>query len=821
MPKPTRPDWPTMVSGRLGDGRLIGIDNSLWLYRKVPMSPVADAKTGEKAMQAGVPLHVAYEEIAGLTNLRGKRRNLTRGAYRETHLLLVNIPMLFQPAPGPISTYLSEQFPDAVVDSRVLLFGVKLQASVGNGGFRAAIESVAETFVSGGTPMSDYDNDFAQVDAALGRAGLLPVSNKEIQLANAWWNYGKFSDTPAMFHPDHMHIFSSAQAIAVAEDLGAEACEKWPAMDGTHTLTFASVQDFDLPYVDATDTSAKWVVPLVQSGAAVVSIRALVEPSKVTREELRRQRKGYTDDLQSRHQEGKMDRAELDSKLQELGEVEGIYSEGNGPATLVDVSALVGFDGLVPDMTQMSTVQLTLNTMLYRQQQAWAETMMCSIVRANPNLHDLPAPTVAYSGIPGLNVVGDREGAMVGFTEMDRQPALLSPTAIAKEDTYPLCVVAAASGAGKSMMMLWLADQYARMGRPVVIIDPKMGSDHTLAVEASGGQVASLDDLLSADGVLDPLRFAMSAHDGVEMAASMILTVNPFGTNKLDYEVPLIAALNYGVGQGATCIGQALQMAAQSGNANKDMVQRVFDLAAASAQFRAMVGFDPKTEGLRIMDGITLIKVGRAHLNLPSAGTLPEHLDISQRVSLALVRMMIFGSATALTGRDGVILQDEAWTILNADPKEVERLGRLARSQRVLPILFSQDVSGAIRAGLKGFISRGFVGPIADENEALAALDLFGIEATPARLARIMAPATTDSYGTDEYAAPNWSSMKALRDPRTRETLRGSVWLYSDLAGRVIPVECVIPPAFLKLASTNSTDMDARNAEAAAASRAA
>ena len=814
------PDWPTMVAGRLGDGKLVSINGDVWLYRRVPLSPVAEAKTSEKAMMAGLPINSAYEEVAALTSLRGNRRSMLKSGYRETHLELINIPTIFQPQPGPIAEYLSEQFPTTVVDSRVLLFGVKLQSHVGSGGLRSAIESVAETFISGGTPMSDFDKDYEAVDAALNRAGLSPLSNEDLRLANAWWNHGNFPDTPALFHADHMHIFASSEATGVAESFGAERCNTWPAIIGAHSITFASVQDLELPYVDARDSTSKWVVPLIRSNAAVVSIRALVEPARVTRDELRRQRKGYTDDLNARYKEGKMDRAELDAKINELGEVEGIYSDGNGPTTLVDTSILVGFDGQVTDMTMVAGAQVTLNTMLYRQQQAWAETMICSAVRANPNLHDLPVPTVAFSGIPGLSTVGDPEGALVGFTEGDRQPALLSPTAIAKEDTFPLCVVAAASGAGKSMMLLWWADQYARMGRPVVIIDPKVGSDHSLAVQNSGGQVSSLDDLLSADGILDPLRFAITPHDGIEMASSMILTVNPFGHRKLEFEVPLMAALNYGVANGGTCVGQALMIAHNAGQADPSMVKLLFDLANASPMFRAMVGQDPKSVGLRIADGITLIKVGNAHLNLPTPGALVSEMDLSQRISLAVVRMMLFGAATALTGRDGVILQDEAWTILNTDPKEVERLGRLARSQRVLPILFSQDISGAVRAGLQGFISRGFVGPIADPVEARAALELFGIEETEERMARITAGATTDSYDTNQLAAPNWNSMKALRDPRTREVIRGSVWLYSDLSGRVIPVEASIPPAFLALASTNAGDLDAR-AQAARAALAA
>ncbi len=819
----TRPDYPTMVAGRMQDGRLIGVDQSVWLFKKVPLAPVTEAKTTERALVAALPLVNAYEELAAMTPVRSNRRALTRAQYRDTHALLVNIPTAYRPAPSDIDAYLAEQYEGERVYTRFLLFGVKLQSTVGDGGFQAAINSVTQTLLEGGTPISDYDKDHRQVDAALTRAGLQPMNAQDFRLANSWWNQGRFPDTPTLFHSDHMHVFGSAEATSIVQQIGADQCEAWPPLSDTSTVTFASVQDLDLPFVDAGDSTAQWISPYIRADASIVSIRALVEPAKVTRDELRRNRKQNMDDLHEREREQKMDRAELDEKIGTLEAVENGYASG-GPATLVDASVLMAFDGRIEDMSEMSSANVSLNAMLYRQKSAWAETMLCSNVRANPNRHDLPDTTIAYSGLPSLSTVGDTSGAMVGFTESDRQPALLSPTAVAQEDRTPICVVAAASGAGKSMMMLWLADQFARMGRPCVIIDPKTGSDHSGATNLSGGQVASLDDFISSDGVLDPLRFAITRQDGVDMAASMILSVNPFGTARSDLEVPLISALNFGVGHGATCIGEALRKAAESDSSNQSWQQvyyKVLELANASSQFRAMVGFQPGTEALRIADGITLIKVGKTSLNLPTPGTPMEQTNIPQRVSLALVRMMIFGAATALTGRDGVIFQDEAWTILNADPKEVERLGRLARSQRVLPILFSQDISGAAKAGLAGYISRGFVGPITDPDEALAAMQLFGIEPTPERMARVTASATMDAYGNDELAAPNYNSMKALRDPRTRKVLRGSVWMYSDLSGRVIPVECVIPPEFLRVASTNALDIDEREKAASGMARAA
>src|SRR5699024_7415842 len=137
------------------------------------------------------------------------------------------------------------------------------------------------------------------------------------------------------------------------------------------------------------------------------------------------------------------------------------------------------------------------------------------------------------------------------------------------------------------LTMLNLADQFARAETPVIIIDPKQSSSHHEAVANSGGQVISLDELLSADGVFDPLRFGMSPDTAVDLAASMLQEVNPWGDQRANFEVAANVAIAYGVTRGATSTGQALQMAAAAGKAPKEMVEPVLGLAASNAQFRA------------------------------------------------------------------------------------------------------------------------------------------------------------------------------------------------------------------------------------------
>ncbi|MHB1011219.1 MAG: ATP-binding protein, partial [Propionibacteriaceae bacterium] len=810
----TVPQWPTMIRSRLSDGRLLGVDNSLWLYRAVPMAPVAEARTPEEGVATAVPLMMAMDELAGLTPVRLARRASSRNNYRQVHVLLVNLPQRFVPPSGhPLRDYLATSFPNTPTDRRVLLIGVRLIAKVGGeGGVRRAVDSIAETLTSGGTPLSDFDPDYLAVSSALGRAGLRTPTGEELRLASAWWNEGNAPDVPLLAQVDCLHVFTTTEAARAAHRAGPDA-DLSQLGAGHHTLTFAAVSDLDLPFVSPTDPRAHWVSELVTQGALAVSVRGKVEPTTVTRAELRRQRKRYIDDIRERVAAGKMERAEQSEQEQLLGEVEAVYATG-GPPTLIETSIVVGFNGFVPDMSELSRdLTAHLLPMSYHQRSAMAETMLCSPVRANPHLQDLPTQSIAASGMPSLSTVGDPSGAMVGFTESDRQPAWLDPMAATDQDTLPMALVAGATGSGKTLLMLWLADQLARIGNPalrtdstpVIIIDPKPNSDHSAAVLAAGGQVASLDDLASSDGIFDPIRFSAKAEVGVELAASMLMASNPWGTKAADFESPLQYALHYGVTRGATCVGQALHIAKMEGHAPPEMVDAAFRLAESSSMFRACFGINPTTDGLRVADGITLIKVGDAYLDLPAPGSVNQSLP--QRIALALVRMMVFGSAMALTGRDGVVMLDEAWVFLSAGREEMERLGRLARSQRVFPVMFTQRVTDAVEAGLTGYISRGFIGPILDPVEAEAACTLFKLAPTDERLARITAK---DTIGSGDSTAPNWSSMRALVDRGTREVHRGSVWIYCDMSGRAVPVEVVIPPGFLARASTNAAEIRAR-----------
>lgn len=841
---PDAPVWPTRVKTKYSQGRVRGVDNSTWAYFSVPLGPIAEAKTTRQAVEGGQPLFAALSLLTETSTARGNRR-IAKASYRDIHILLVNSPTRFRAPDGnPMESYLNESYPSHIVQKRDMLLGVRLRASndlgfEGTPGskrwFGSVVDSVAETLASdGGAPIHEFDKDFKKIESLFLRAGLAPATPEQLRHADSWWGDGHGADVPVMRHSDHLNFFASMHDAKLAERLYAEGVPTrlWSAdvdevgreLDPEisslrqHAVTFASVLDFDMGYKSIEDPLARWASGLADRvPLRVISVRGLLEPAAINRNEAKNQIRQMRADIDEAANAGKLDRTESQEKLQELFQIEALQSGEGAVPVLVDSSVIVAFDGEVEDIHTVEPMGITLAHMDNRQPQAWQETMVGSTAKANPHLHDLPITTVSFAGLQSLSQVGDYKGdlMLLGFTERDTQPAWLNPVGASAEDLSPIMLVAAATGAGKTVVLQWLADQSARLGRPTVIIDPKPESDLSSIVNLTGGQIASLDDIVSADGVFDPVRFSKSPQLGLELAVSMLIAVNPWGGTGADqYAAVIQYAIDFGIKNGAVCTGQAIKIAEEAGQIDPSITLPIWQMLQASPLFRACFGMDPTTQPLSVSNGITLIRVGHTNLELPDRGEDIRTATPNKRVAAQIVRMMLFGSMAALTGRGGVLHLDESWIIEKSSPTELERVGRLARSMNVLPVLYTQTPSGPVNAGLTGYISRGLIGHIRDEKEARAALRLFDIEETPEIMNRITALPTIGAHGS---VAPNYESLRALRDPRTGKFIRGSVMLYSDLNGRVSPVEISLPPEFLRKASTTPEDVARRNREDAIA----
>src|SRR5699024_1139204 len=195
-----------------------------------------------------------------------------------------------------------------------------------------------------------------------------------------------------------------------------------------------------------------------------------------------------------------------------------------------------------------------------------------------------------------------------------------------------------------------------------------------------------------------------------------------------------------GAAAGAKALGTALQIARAGGGASAVLADPTLRQSRTDPMFGASVGLRDDGAVLSATEGITYIKVGNANLELPPMGVDHTSLGLTQRVSAALIRMLVFGFAEALRGRRGVLMQDEAWVFLGAGAEEMERLGRLARSLELFPILFTQRISDLLEANLTNHIARGIILHTKDPKEAEAAFRLFGVEPTQERMDFTTAP---------------------------------------------------------------------------------
>lgn len=817
--------WMTHVKRRYGGGLLRGIDRTLWMARSVPMAPILDAAGDEERLAAAQPLFRALREIGGLARLPVTRRRATaRGGYREVHILLVNAPRGYRPPPGhPARDVLEEEYGDQVTWNRVLLLAVRLQDRTVAPTLGETIARFGDTIAAGESPVEAFRADIDRVSAALARAGLTVPTDEQMRLGENWLNLGDHPDVPVAPCPEHLHVFDSPASARAAALAGLEDCSRWPR-DGSQPVTFASVQEFDLPFTGPLDPRALWAMGLTGREALAVSVRGRVEPGEITSRELKRGAKRYLDDIADRANNNKSTDADQHMNAAKLEHLREGYELDPRPV-LTECSVLAAIpqpvDPAAHDRVQdMRLDGIQLRPMAWRQRDAWMEMQLCSRVRANPHRHDLPAEAVACAGLPSKTTVGDPAGAVVGFTTVDRQPAYLD-WAEGSRRSRPACtVVAGASGSGKTLLALSLARQ-ASKSAPVILIDPKTydGPDQSLEgfVVNAGGKTFSLDRVARASGSLDPVRFSPSPEDGIQMAVSVLGQIDPFGGRLAEAETYLNSALVYGIEQGARSTGSALRIARDAGRFPAEYFDYI-ERQTANAMFSALVGFDDDRDDAAAAlaslrsGGLTLVQVGRQRLELPSPDQ-DGRPGLEQRIGMALVRMLVFGCTRAVAAQGGgMVLLDEAWVFLQSGLSELEKIARLGRSMDTAVVLLTQKPSDAVDANFDDHLSRVLVLHLDKREEAVAACRLARLEPTPERIETILNVNSVQN-------GSNTLMYLERPDPVTGRTVvtRGSVCLYSDLDRRTVATEVYLSPQFLRLASTKPDDVRRRTAERASA----
>lgn len=830
------------------------IEGEAWVYWVMPdHPPMYDAPDARARTRAATPLARILVELGRLVPTTGMTyRKLVRRFYRDIHVLAISTPIAFTASrtldPATRGRLMMDHKQRTVRD-RITLIGVRLVSGgriPGRNWLLGQLEDMGYTAAYGMEASSSYMMDAHRIERILASAGCRPPTDLEWERAKAWWQTSRQPNPmPALVEAGHIHTFPSWRAAEAAEQYKKTGvpCSTWMQQDSMrHSFPMSFVALGPLPFEgrdELSDPDAMWAARLLADrraggdSALAVSLRGAVEPGRLTAKQMRRDEEKLLNAVNRRMEDGAMGGADKVKDESHLDQLSGLYeTDGKAPPTLVDASCLACLpqlldeegDGQVTGLTYPGIVKFNPQ----RQEAAFQAMQVGSSVDYDPSPVVWPAPIVTYAGFNGCATAGedsgqarksDAPGALLGFTEADRQPVYVSVNAASATSREPLMIVIGGTGSGKTWLVDHLCAQWSEMPNPTlkgrgmipgVIFDPKQKSDFQDFVRAAGGVVRRLDEPGMTDGVLDPVKCMTGSKDFRDEMTNTVVAMLSSITDPTNVhperQADLMAIVDYGLARGADCTGEAVRMAARDHQRGRDLdshgrplvpdsVVEVMDVIArhwkSSTMFRIICGMRHGTPALKTSNGLTLLMAGELNL-IPSGDTVTE------TIKRWVVRMSALGAAAAMMGRGGYVFIDEAWILLGDSygAQVAQQFGRLGRLQKYLPIFASQRVQEFLDAKLQSFFSRGILLSVSGRgegtlggSEAGAALKLFGLPSDGVVYERVTALPITDS----KSKRPNWVSLKALKDPDSGRVARGAVCYYIGLDGEATPVEVTIP----------------------------
>lgn len=833
------------------DGFVRTVNNEAWLYGVMPSQPpVYDAARWVEREQAAGPMFTLLNRLGDLTpSMPMLTRRTRKGFYRQIHILAISTPREYRASsklPERMRMRLEHNNATKPTHDRFTLFGVRLamNSDKADGGKQSALAGVANTLLTNGMDNlsglnedENFDDDRQIIAGIFQEAGLQTPTEAQMLRAISWWvTDSDPQPTPIMIEPQHAHVFpgwkEAGQGYMFKHNPERLVdCRDWSyRIKRSYPITFCTLGATDFMGAKEEETSeSAWAANLLAStnalgaGALALSIRGLVEPGQYSREQIDKDKEAVLAKVEKQMEQGRNTHRRLAG---ELNAVNDLYQDNTKPdATLIEGHVHVALPTLVQHTKEVrypGTVRLNPN----QQNAVFLDMQIGSNISFNPTPVFWPAPILAYAGLAGTSVAGedlgkgrktDLAGAMLGYTETDRQPVYCSPFASRYMHIPPAMLVVGRTGSGKTRVLLHLAQQWGQLidpddptgthHIPGWMIDPKPNSDDfTDYITNMGGKIFRLDSP-KAEGVLDPIRAIPRnmVDDIVSTSVAMLSQVTGGEHGDKAREMALTSIIGYGLRHGAEGLGQAVGMAYQAKRNRAPGSELISPMVAQlkkdleslvknQPMFRLIFATKPNGAKLSSYEGLSLLSAG--NLNIIPSGVTDA---IGTMIQRWIVRMAALGASSTVIGKNGFMIQDEAWSLLG-DPFGVDmmiRIGRLAREQHFQPVLASQKVDEFTNAGLQDFTGRGIILAMGSRNEMAgresqleAACRLFD-QSTDGRMAYRMAE---EKYSDPESMNPNWNSLYALFD-QDKKLLRGSVGYYIGADKSAIPVEIMIDPS--------------------------
>lgn len=362
---------------------------------------------------------------------------------------------------------------------------------------------------------------------------------------------------------------------------------------------------------------------------------------------------------------------------------------------------------------------------------------------------------------------------------------------------------------------LHLAAQFGRLpspvepGRtlPVVFWNPKSNSSDFLPfVTRMGGREYRLD-AADAAGILDPLRCIPAPMRSmiVQTSTAMLSQILSGRAGSRTHEIAITSIVGYGLRHGARSLGEAVDMAWRAHRDGSDDGQVSDDVEHIKPDLDRLLLNDPlmplvygtgdKGGRLAVSQGFTLLSAGS--LNVIGDKDVDTATSAVQRW---VCRMAMVGASGLLVGRYGVLVMDEAWSVLMDDYGRslVNRMGRLMRDQRYSMLMLSQKAGEFVDAHMEDFIGKTYSLAVGGRNEgsgreseAQAACRLANQPLDGRMHARMMRDRVVDP----DSRAPDPESLYALTDASSGALLRGSIaYMQVGDQASAIPVEVRVDP---------------------------
>ena len=471
---------------RYGLLRAVTPDRTVWLYAKVPPSAaLTDGANNAKRANVCSQLMAFFDGLAGQVTVSGmKYRYMLKSQYRAFHLLAGAIPVDYHTPNAMRNTDLgkwqNQAYGSQKVQRQFAVIGVPLHTGGLTSGKThhprllerafTTIDRLCYSIANGQPTFEEYLDDAHTIETIMLNAGLEPFTrmdnntfNETLSMMKSWWVANEsMSALGILPENDHIHLFGtvdSAKAAKRAFD-DDEPCDTWD-IDSEYPATICFARSSSFQGNKVADASNQWIAQMLnvaEAGGANtvgVSIRGVMEPAAVTADQIRRNRKTIDESIRERYRHGREATGDMEEIMDKLQYKRDIYKNENMPPTLIDLSiaacvagkkkmaldALAAVPGV--EFVNMNTANEQLN--------GFKSMQPCSPIRMTPYELQWSAPAVAGAGVSSMATAGDKTGALLGFSEANRQPVYIGTTTVQDADRAPFLIVAGATGSGKQV----------------------------------------------------------------------------------------------------------------------------------------------------------------------------------------------------------------------------------------------------------------------------------------------------------------------------------------------------------------------------------